>query len=383
MDQPFEMLLSGVTLGVGGFSCYLIAYRMRQQPFYIPLFILLLALTFLSAGGVVFAGFEQHIFSYIAILAPSFLLLAPSLWLYARALTASTPWCFQLSHCKHFIPAFMSLSLSFATLLAPNSLLQEMFFSDQDVTPDFFSVFISVATMLTIAIWFLQTVGYLLNLAKLTHSYHMQLRNVFCDLTNKKLKWLRLIVVAMLLSATWASLAIMDVNLAIFDAIWGQLLCLLTIWWLGYFGLTQQPGFAVVYKENQQQAQQDNIQLPRYQRSALSSQQSQSIAQKVQQAIESDKLYLDSQLTLYKLAKHINEPSQYVSQTLSQVMQTSFFECINNARVEAAKDMLRSDQHNVLDVAMSVGFNARSSFYKAFKSRTNMTPSQFKKSTKQ
>ncbi|WP_442792719.1 helix-turn-helix domain-containing protein [Pseudoalteromonas sp. T1lg23B] len=78
----------------------------------------------------------------------------------------------------------------------------------------------------------------------------------------------------------------------------------------------------------------------------------------------------------------MNEPSQYVSQTLSQVMQTSFFECINNARIEAAKEMLRAGQCSILEVAMSVGFNARSSFYKAFKSRTNMTPSEFQKTMK-
>ncbi|CAM4094867.1 helix-turn-helix domain-containing protein [Pseudoalteromonas byunsanensis] len=379
MTQPFEMLLSGITLGVGGFSCFLVAHKMCKQAFYIPLFILILALTLLSAGGTIFVGFEQHKFGYISILAPSFLLLAPSLWLYSNALVASTPWRFKTSHIKHYIPALTSLLLSAAIALAPKSLLQDMFFSNLDVTPNYLSIFISVATMLVIGIWLLQTVGYLLSLAKLTHQYHLKLKHVFCDLTNKKLKWLRIIVAIMLINGTWALLAITDINFALFEAAWGQLLCLLTIWWLGYFGLNQQPGFAPVYNEATAQSSLDSTHFARYQRSALSEQQSQLIAKKIQQAIENDKLYLDSQLTLYKLAKHISEPSQYVSQTLSQVMQTSFFECINNARIEAAKEMLQTGQYSILDVAMSVGFNARSSFYKAFKNRTNMTPSQFQK----
>ncbi|WP_105169075.1 hypothetical protein [Pseudoalteromonas sp. T1lg23B] len=245
MSQPFEMLLSGITLGVGGFSCFLVAHKMCQQAFYIPLFMLLFALTLLSAGGVVFVGFEQHVFAYIAILAPCFLLLAPSLWLYANALVASTPWRFNGSDIKHYIPAMTSLVLSLAIVLAPNTLLQNMFFSDLDVAPGFLSIFISIAIMLVIGVWLLQTIGYLLSLAKLSHRYHRQLANVFCDLTHKKLKWLRVIVATMFINGTWALLAITDINFVLFEAVWGQLLCLLTIWGLGYFGLNQQPGFSL------------------------------------------------------------------------------------------------------------------------------------------
>jgi len=71
--------------------------------------------------------------------------------------------------------------------------------------------------------------------------------------------------------------------------------------------------------------------------------------------------------------------ANYVSQTLNQTMQTSFFEYVNNARVEAAKEKLLNNDGTVLEIAMAVGFNARSSFYKAFKASTGMTPGEYQK----
>jgi AraC-like DNA-binding protein len=40
---------------------------------------------------------------------------------------------------------------------------------------------------------------------------------------------------------------------------------------------------------------------------------------------------------------------------------------------------LLEENKNVLEVAMDVGFSSRSSFYKAFKRYTGLTPSEYKK----
>jgi AraC-like DNA-binding protein len=41
--------------------------------------------------------------------------------------------------------------------------------------------------------------------------------------------------------------------------------------------------------------------------------------------------------------------------------------------------MLLEDTKGVLDIAMHVGFNARSSFYKFFKRYTGVTPREYRK----
>ncbi|BBN82506.1 hypothetical protein PA25_24910 [Pseudoalteromonas sp. A25] len=383
-QNVLEILFSSLSLGVGSFAMHLFFDKIKQQPFYLPLLLLLLGLTIISASGIVFFAFNNAVITYIAILPPCFLMLAPSLWLYTNGLVASEPWQLTVAALKHYLPAIASLILTFTLLLTPSALLNKMFFSNETITATAHSTFISIAIMVTIAVWFIQTIAYLVKLSNLTRRYHQQLKDVFCDLTNKKYKWLIYLTITMLINWIWAALAVVfdSSDNLMFSAHWGQALCLITIWGLSYYGLKQQPGFNSLYQQKQTLITSESSEndTTRYQRSALTQEKAQQIADKVQCAIEHDQIYLDSSLTLFKLAKHLNEPSQYVSQTLSQIMQTSFFECINNARVEAAKVKLLSGQGNVLDIAMSVGFNARSSFYKAFKAGTGQTPSQFQKS---
>ena len=61
-------------------------------------------------------------------------------------------------------------------------------------------------------------------------------------------------------------------------------------------------------------------------------------------------------------------------------MNTNFFDFVNKCRVEAAKPKIIANEDTVLKIAMDVGFNARSSFYKVFKKETGETPTEFRKS---
>ncbi|WP_164881449.1 AraC family transcriptional regulator [Pseudoalteromonas sp. R3] len=117
----------------------------------------------------------------------------------------------------------------------------------------------------------------------------------------------------------------------------------------------------------------------KYQHSALSDEQANRIARKIHNAVVTEKLYLEPDLTLYKLAEYLKVSANYVSQTLNQTLGQSFFDYVNKARIDAATELLRANDKTVLDIAMAVGFNARSSFYKAFKTHTGMTPGEYKK----
>ena len=90
-------------------------------------------------------------------------------------------------------------------------------------------------------------------------------------------------------------------------------------------------------------------------------------------------LYLDPNLSLQKLANHLAISPNYISQTLNETLCTNFFDFINKWRIEAAKPKILANKDSVLTIALEVGFNARSSFYKAFKQETGQTPSEFRK----
>ena len=95
--------------------------------------------------------------------------------------------------------------------------------------------------------------------------------------------------------------------------------------------------------------------------------------------MQQDQLYLDAALSLQKLAKHINTSPNYISQTLNETLGANFFDYINQYRINEAKKQLKETKNTVLDIAMNVGFNAKSSFYTAFKKETQQTPSQYRK----
>ena len=106
------------------------------------------------------------------------------------------------------------------------------------------------------------------------------------------------------------------------------------------------------------------------------------IAQKMEVAMTSEQLYLDANLSLPKLAKHIHTSPNYISQTLNETLATNFFDYVNHKRIVAAQKLLLESELTVLDIAMQVGFNSKSAFYSAFKKYSQLTPSQFKQQSK-
>jgi AraC-like DNA-binding protein len=84
-------------------------------------------------------------------------------------------------------------------------------------------------------------------------------------------------------------------------------------------------------------------------------------------------------LSLRALSATLNESPHYVSQVISQDLETSFHELLNSHRIREAQRLLReAPEETVLSVAMNVGFNSKSAFNSAFRRVTGMTPSAYR-----
>ncbi len=93
--------------------------------------------------------------------------------------------------------------------------------------------------------------------------------------------------------------------------------------------------------------------------------------------------FLDQDLSLKKLALHLDISSGYLSQIINQYEGKNFFDYINGHRVEAVKRKMADPdaQHlNLLGMAYESGFKSKSTFNLAFKKSTGKTPTAFKKS---
>lgn len=99
--------------------------------------------------------------------------------------------------------------------------------------------------------------------------------------------------------------------------------------------------------------------------------------------MQTDRAYLDNQLSLPQLAERLDVSVNYLSQTINQQTEKNFFDYVNGYRVEEAKQLFNDgtqQPQSILDIAMNAGFNSKSAFYTAFKKHTGMTPGAYRNS---
>ncbi len=126
-------------------------------------------------------------------------------------------------------------------------------------------------------------------------------------------------------------------------------------------------------------AQTKDKQVEKYANSALNDVMALRIRNKIEKAMREDKLYQSSCLKLQALSQHIKENSHYVSQVINQDLKCSFYELINTHRILAAQVLLEQEQPpTILDIALDVGYNSKSTLNSAFKRINKLTPSQYR-----
>lgn len=107
------------------------------------------------------------------------------------------------------------------------------------------------------------------------------------------------------------------------------------------------------------------------------------LAEKLKHSMEVDKLYLNQELNLKDLAENLNVYPHYITQVLSTILNQNFYDFVNSYRVEEAKLRLADPQNanlTIIAIAFDCGFNSKTAFNRAFKQKTDITPSQYKRS---
>lgn len=104
------------------------------------------------------------------------------------------------------------------------------------------------------------------------------------------------------------------------------------------------------------------------------------IQEKIILLFDTNKSYINPDLTLPLLAQEINLRPQLLSQFINDNLNKSFAQFINEYRIEEAKRLLKNKKQLKIDaVGMECGFNSSSTFYSTFKKITGNTPSNYQK----
>jgi len=121
----------------------------------------------------------------------------------------------------------------------------------------------------------------------------------------------------------------------------------------------------------------------KYAKSGLNSERLLEHKDRLEQIMQSQQAYLKPDLTLPKLAKAVNCSVNHLSQVINSGFGMSFFDYLNQYRIEHARELLtklNGQNGAVLNVAFMVGFNSNSAFYAAFKKCVGETPAQYRRS---
>jgi AraC-like DNA-binding protein len=142
---------------------------------------------------------------------------------------------------------------------------------------------------------------------------------------------------------------------------------------LGYHGL-KQPEIIIQPEEESSDK--------KYERSTLTEEKSEEYLIRLIDIMKNQKPYLESDLTLLKLAEQLGISTHHLSQVINEKLSQNFYDFVNNYRVEEAKRLLLEPTKNaytIFAIAAESGFNSKSAFNSCFKKFTNLTPSEFKK----
>jgi AraC-like DNA-binding protein len=115
-------------------------------------------------------------------------------------------------------------------------------------------------------------------------------------------------------------------------------------------------------------------------RKRVPDEQSDVLKNKLLHLMQTEKVYLNNELSLPQLAHEMSISTHELSYLLNEGFGMNFFQYVNKYRVEEAKQLMLSEKYrhlNILGIAFSAGFNSKTTFNTTFKKETGLAPSQF------
>lgn len=239
---------------------------------------------------------------------------------------------------------------------------------------------LALATFALVFVWIATSIVYLIATVRQLSRYRAKLKSLYSNTETFELRWIDGFLTLLVCLWLAAAFSLLSDNLgmgiltpgALVLALAGGVLLMLTAFANG--PVPPDPLDLPSRPSNDASAE-------KYSRSALSTERAEKIADRLLKAMETEKLYRDPGLSLQKLSRHVTTPPNLVSQTLNEQLGLTFFDFVARWRIEDAKPRILQGDESVLTIALDVGFNSRSTFYKAFKRETGQTPKEFRSSS--
>ena len=368
MDLVTVIILIGI--GQGFFVSVLLLTLNRGNKTANRLLGILMFLFSLSISGFVFTrtGSYKDFPFIIGLPSTVIFLFGPFFYFYVKELTIGS-FKFNKKEILHLIPFFALIIYKLPFYF--RSPAEKLASIQSTVTLD--------ENLIILILQIIHLFIYLFFVKKLLNEFEANIKSTMSSLDKINLRW-----ISVGMNSFLAIFGIMTLFIVLFISGLNvfpvyitviPLMVSLVILAIGYFGLTQP---IIIPPEI------ENNKSKKYEKSSLTSENSEKYLNRLLQIMETRKPFLDNDLTLQKLSEMLSVSPHHLSQIINERINQNFFDFINSYRIEEAKSLLldkRGELLTILAIAEEVGFNSKSAFNIAFKKYTSMTPSQFKKQT--
>jgi len=229
--------------------------------------------------------------------------------------------------------------------------------------------------------YILSILSYLFLSFRQINRYRQILKQTQSDFERQNLSWLKLAFFLFILvfSTDFIQLFsnVFSINLLLQQfseiLVFVSLLVFTTV--MVYKGLVQPEIFSGINKDDEQYS-------VKYASSSLSEDDSKKSILRLDNLMNENKPFLVSSLSLNELANSLEMPPRHLSQIINEQKGKNFLDYINSLRIEEATQLLEhpnDEKQTIQEVMYTVGFNSKSAFHYAFKKKTNLTPTEFKR----
>lgn len=122
------------------------------------------------------------------------------------------------------------------------------------------------------------------------------------------------------------------------------------------------------------------LEIDKYATSSLTNEKNSELFVKFERLMEEQKLYKEKNLTREKIAELLDTNRTYLSQVINEKTGMSVLACVNAYRINEAFETLSDAKNDIPLKALSsdLGFASLTTFYKAFRQKTGMTPAKYR-----
>lgn len=334
-------------------------------------FVILILIWFLAEFFTVRNKIDVNLNVFYGTRYGSWFLLGPITYFYFKSITDAT-WSFSKNQLLHFLP--------FIIFVVIIPLIAYKVLNDRQIDYGMLSVFDHREKIVSTIQWTYSTVfifqfvhlGYFLfkNL-KIVNYYSKRLTSEYSNI-DVKINWLKYFNIALIIVLIFSViflyiLLVTDIYRRHLDYIY-----VIPIGLLFNF-------ISFKFMRTEWRPIENNS---KYEGSSLNQDEIPDYIIKLNRLMENEKVYLNNVIRLSDLSEMMTINKHHLSQIINQHYGLSFYDFINQFRVNEAKDIIiKHPEYTLHQVAFDSGFNNKTSFVNAFKKFEKVPPSKFRDAT--